>query len=42
MENGIVAKASDGQQYPLPLSLCLVVFDGERGSGPDGADDIGF
>ena len=38
----IVAKASDGQRYPLPLSLCLVVCDDERGSGPEGADDVGF
>ena len=38
----IVAKASDGQRYPLPLSLCLVVCDGERGSGPEGADDVYF
>ena len=36
----IVAKASDGQRYPLPLSECLVVCDGERGSGPKGADDV--
>ena len=38
----IVAKASDGQRYPLPLSLCLVVCDCERGSGPEGADDVSF
>ena len=38
----IVAKASDGQRYPLPLSLCLVVCDSERGSGPEGANDVGF
>ena len=38
----IVAKASDGQRYLLPLSLCLAVCDGERGSGPEGADDVGF
>ena len=37
----IVAKASDGHWYPLPLT-CLVVCDGERGSGPEGADDLGF
>ena len=41
-EEEIVAKASDGQRYPLPLSLCLVVCDGERGSGPKGADDVCF
>ena len=38
----IVAKASDGQRYLLPLRLCLAVCDGERGSGPEGADDVGF
>ena len=41
-EKEIVAKASDGQRYPLPLSLCLVVCDCERGSGPEGADDVSF
>ena len=36
----IVAKASDGQRYPLPLSWCLVVCEREWGSGPEGADDV--
>ena len=36
----VVAKASDGQQYPLPLSMCLVVCDGERGNVSEGADDV--
>ena len=31
-QNKIVAKALDGQRYPLPLC--------ERGSGPEGADDL--
>ena len=36
----IVAKASDGQRYPLPLCEYVWVCDGERGSGPEGADDL--
>ena len=36
----IVAKALDGQRYPLPLSECMWMCDGERGSGPEGADDL--
>ena len=35
----IVAKASDGQQYPMPLSKCWFEFEGERGSGPEGVAD---
>ena len=36
----IVAKALDGQRYPLPLCEYMKVCDGERGSGPEGADDL--
>ena len=36
----IVAKALDGQRYPLPLCECMWMCDGERGSGPEGADDL--
>ena len=36
----IVAKVSDGQQYPMPLSKCWLNFDGERGSGPEGVVDV--
>ena len=36
----IVAKASDGQRYPMPLSKFGLKCDGERGSGPEGADDV--
>ena len=32
----IVAKASDGQRYQLPPSQC----GGEKGSSPEGADDL--
>ena len=35
-----VAKAIDGQRYPLPLCEYMWVCDGERGSGPEGADDL--
>ena len=35
----IVAKALDGQRYPLPLCE-YVGCEGERGSGPEGADDL--
>ena len=38
----IVAKALDGQRYPLPLCEYIWVYDGERGSGPEGADDLCF
>ena len=38
----IVAKALDGQRYPLPLCEYMWVCDGERGSGPKGADDLCF
>ena len=36
----IVAKALDGQRYPLPLCEYMWMCDGERGSGPEGADDL--
>ena len=36
----IVAKALDGQRYPLPLCECMWVRGGERGSGPEGANDL--
>ena len=36
----IVAKASDGQRYPLPLFEYMWVCGGKRGSGPEGADDL--
>ena len=36
----IVAKALDGQRYPLPLHEYLWMCDGERGSGPEGANDL--
>ena len=36
----IIAKALDGQRYPLPLCEYMWVCDGERGSGPEGADDL--
>ena len=36
----IVAKASDGQRYPMPLSKCWFEFEGERGSGPEGVADV--
>ena len=35
-----VAKALDGQRYLLPLCEYKWVCDGERGSGPKGADDL--
>ena len=34
----IVAKALDGQRYLLLLYKYMWVCDGERGSGPEGAD----
>ena len=36
----IVAKASDGQRYPMPLSKCWFEFEGERGSNPEGVADV--
>ena len=36
----IVAKALDGQWYALPLCEYMWVCDGERGRGPEGADDL--
>ena len=36
----IVAKALDGQRYPLPLYECMWLCEGERGSGPEGAVDL--
>ena len=36
----IVAKALDGQRYPMPLCEIMWVCDGERGSVPEGADDL--
>ena len=35
----LVAEALDGQRYPLPQCE-YVVCEGERGSGPEGADDL--
>ena len=37
--NKIVAKALDGQRYPLPLCE-YVMCDSKRGSGPEGANDL--
>ena len=34
------AKALDGQWYPLPLCEYVLMCDGERGSGPEGADAL--
>ena len=39
-EEEIVAKASDGQRYPMPLSKCWFELEGERGSGPEGVADV--
>ena len=41
-EREIVAKALDGQRYPLPPSECIRICEGERGSGPKGADNLCF
>ena len=30
----------DGQRHPLPLCEYMWVCDGERGSGPEGANDL--
>ena len=40
MQIQIVAKASHGQRYPMPLCECMWMCDGERGSSPEGADDL--
>ena len=40
VKNLIVAKALDGQRYPLPLCKYMWVYDSERGSGPEGANDL--
>ena len=37
----IVAKASDGQLYPL-ISYGLILCDKERGSGSEEANDVCF
>ena len=39
MAKKIVAKALDGQRYPLPLCEYTWVCEGERGSGHKGAND---
>ena len=39
-EKRINAKALDGQRYLLPLCEHMLMCDGERGSGPEGADDL--
>ena len=36
----IIAKALDGQRYLLPLCEYMLMCDGERGSGSEGADDL--
>ena len=36
----IVAKALDGQRYPMPQCEYMRMCDGDRGSGPEGADDL--
>ena len=36
----IVAQALDGQRYPMPLCEYMWVCDGDRGSDPEGADDL--
>ena len=36
----LVAKALGSQWYPLPLCEYMWVSDGERGSGPEGANDL--
>ena len=40
MRKLIVAKVLDGQRYPLPLHEYMRMCDDERGSGPEGADDL--
>ena len=43
-EGEIVAKALNGQRYPLPpcefMWMCGKRMCGKRGSGPKGADDL--
>ena len=39
-EKVIVAKALDGQRYPLPPCEFMWMSGGKRGSGPEGADDL--
>ena len=39
-KNCIVAKALDGQRYPLPPYEFMWMCGGKRGSGPKGADDL--
>ena len=39
-KKAIVAKASGGQWYPLPLSLFMLESGSERGSGLKGAADV--
>ena len=36
----IVAKALDGQRYPLPPCEFIWMSGGKRGSGPEGAKDL--
>ena len=36
----IVAKALDGQRYPLPLNEYMLMCDAERGIGPKRVDDL--
>ena len=36
----IVAKALDGQWYPLSLCEHMLMCDGEKDSGPKGTDDL--
>ena len=38
--NKIVARALDGHRYLLPLCEWLWEWGGQRGSGPEGADDL--
>ena len=40
MVEEIVAKALDGQRYPLPPCEFMWMSGGKRGSGPEGADDL--
>ena len=40
VEKVIVAKALDGQRYPLPPCEFMWMCGGKRGSGPEGADDL--
>ena len=40
--NKIVAKALDGQRYLLLLCEFMWVYGGERGTGPEGANDLCF